>query len=196
MRTLVVFVKEPRAGQVKSRLGRQIGMIEAAWWYRHQTARLLRRLSPDPRWRLVLAVSPDTALRARAWPAALPRAAQGRGHLGQRMARALRQPGTVLVIGSDIPGIGRAEVAEAFRLLGTHDAVLGPATDGGYWAIGIRAGAALPAGALEGVRWSTAHARTDTEASLAPLRIGHAALLRDVDSAVDLAEAQRWSGRV
>ena len=68
--TLFVMLKVPRPGRVKTRLGRDIGMTAAAWWFRHQTARLLRELR-DPRWRLVLAVSPDREGGAsRAWPAA------------------------------------------------------------------------------------------------------------------------------
>ena len=53
MRTLIVMVKEPRAGRVKTRLGRDIGMVPAAWWFRHQSIRTLRRLV-DLRWRTVL----------------------------------------------------------------------------------------------------------------------------------------------
>lgn len=189
---LVIFVKEPQPGRVKSRLARDIGRVEAAWWYRHQTARLIRRLAPDRRWQTVLAVSPDRAVAAgRAWPGAVPRVPQGQGDLGWRMARALRalraHGGPVLVIGSDVPAITPARVAAAFRLLGRHDAVIGPAVDGGYWAIGLRTGAVLPAGALRDVRWSGPHARADTERSLAPLSIGHAAELADVDCGADLA---------
>jgi len=54
------MVKEPRPGRVKSRLGRDIGMVAAAWWFRHQVKRLLRAVE-DPRWQVVLAVSPDNA---------------------------------------------------------------------------------------------------------------------------------------
>ena len=76
-RYLIVMVKEPRPGRVKSRLGRDIGMVAAAWWFRHQVARLLRDVE-DPRWQVVLAVSPDHAgLNSRVWPAHLPRVAQG-----------------------------------------------------------------------------------------------------------------------
>ena len=110
--TLVEMVKEPRPGRVKTRLGRGIGMVAAAWWFRHQVARLLRRVE-DPRWRLVLAVSPDTeGLASRVWPAHLPRMAQGRGDLGDRMGRIFRSlpPGRVCIIGADIPEIGRAHV--------------------------------------------------------------------------------------
>ncbi len=132
-RHLIVMLKEPRAGRVKTRLGRDIGMTGAAWWFRHQTARLLRRLD-DPRWQLWLAVAPDRALTSRAWPAHLPRLAQGPGDLGARMARALATPppGPALVIGGDIPGITRPHIARAFCALGDHDAVFGPAPDGGY----------------------------------------------------------------
>ncbi len=189
-RTLFIFLKEPRPGRVKTRLGREIGMIEAAWWFRHQAARLIRCMGRDPRWRTVLAVSPDRdGLASRVWPARLPRWPQGPGDLGDRMGRVLRAmpPGPVIVIGADIPGLRPAHVAEGFRLLGRYDAVLGPAPDGGYWMIGLkRAARAVPARLFSGVRWSSPDALADTVASLAPLDVGFAATLRDVDEAADL----------
>ncbi|MEY8838791.1 hypothetical protein AB9K41_07140, partial [Cribrihabitans sp. XS_ASV171] len=87
--TLIVMVKEPRPGRVKTRLGAEIGMSAAAWWFRHQAAALLRRLR-DPRWQIRLAVSPDLVILSPAWPPDLPRLPQGRGDLGARMARQLR----------------------------------------------------------------------------------------------------------
>ena len=187
-RHLVVMLKEPRAGRVKTRLGRDIGMVAAAWWVRHQTARLLRRLD-DPSWRLVLAVAPDRAATARAWPAPLPRVAQGPGDLGHRMGRILRRfpPGPVIIVGGDIPGITPAHIVRAFRALGDHDAVLGPATDGGYWLIGLKRTAAPPATLFRDVRWSTGHALTDTIATLPGHRIALTDTLHDIDTAADLA---------
>ena len=120
--TLVVMVKEPHPGRVKTRLGRELGMIAAAWWFRHQVARLLRRVE-DPRWRLVLAVSPDAeGLASRVWPAHLPRMPQGKGDLGDRMRRIFRSlpPGPVCIVGADIPGIDRPHIARAFAALGRH----------------------------------------------------------------------------
>jgi rSAM/selenodomain-associated transferase 1 len=184
---LVVMVKEPRPGRVKTRLGRDIGLVPAAWWMRHQTARTLRRLT-DPRWHLVLAVAPDTALASRVWPGYLPRVPQGTGDLGARMARLLHAPGPVLVVGADIPGLGRAQIARAFALLRGADAVIGPAEDGGFWGIGLRHGRP-PAGLFAGVRWSTAHARADTLATLRGLRVALADPLRDVDTAAALSPA-------
>lgn len=183
------MLKEPRAGRVKTRLGRDIGMVAAAWWYRHQLRRLLRRLR-DPRWQTVLAVAPDVAgLKSRVWPANLARVPQGIGNLGDRMARVMRAaaPGPVCVVGGDIPGITPAHIARAFAALGRHDAVFGPAPDGGYWLIGLKHPRPTPAGLFQGVRWSTRHAMADTVATLPGKRIAMIDTLRDVDAIVDLA---------
>ena len=182
------MLKEPHPGRVKTRLAENLGTVGAAWWFRHQSARLIRRLE-DPRWRLVLAVAPDAeGLASRVWPSRHPRIAQGGGDLGSRMTRVFRglPSGPVCVVGSDIPGIDRFHVARAFKALGGHDAVLGPAPDGGYWLIGMKRSSALPRDLLAGVRWSTEHARADTEAALAPRRVAHIATLRDVDDVADL----------
>ncbi|QUJ76270.1 TIGR04282 family arsenosugar biosynthesis glycosyltransferase [Sulfitobacter albidus] len=187
-RTLVVMLKEPHPGRVKTRLGRDIGRIASAWWFRHQTTRLLRRIE-DPRWRTVLAVSPDAeGMTSRVWPAHLRRTPQGLGDLGDRMARQLRSapPGPVCVIGADVPGITRPRIAEAFAALGAYDAVFGPAPDGGYWLIGLKRTRAIPPGLFDSVRWSSEHALADTQATLPDYRIAHVAMLRDVDTGADL----------
>lgn len=188
IRTLVIMVKEPRPGRVKTRLGRDIGMVGAAWWFRHQTGSLIRRLR-DPRWRIVLAVSPDQQGHvSRVWPADLPRVPQGRGDLGDRMGRMLRiaPKGPVCLIGADVPGITRGHVARAFRALGRSQWVFGPAPDGGYWLVGAQRTAALPTGLFQDVRWSTEHALADTLASVPGGRIAMLDHLRDVDTLADL----------
>ncbi len=187
-RQLVVMLKEPRPGRVKTRLARDIGPIAATWWVRHQTARLLRRLR-DTRWDLVLAVAPDVAsLTSRAWPDDLERIPQGPGDLGARMARVMRSrpPGPVCIVGGDIPGITPAHIVRAFAALGRNDAVFGPAPDGGYWLVGMKRIRAVPASFLQDVRWSTEHALAESRATLPDSRIGLVDTLRDVDTADDL----------
>lgn len=193
-RTLIIFVKEPVAGRVKTRLGRDIGMTSAAWWYRHQSTRLIRNLSADPRWATRLAISPDQAIGSTAWPVGPERVSQGRGDLGARMIRALTTapPGQVVLVGSDIPGITPNHVTRAFKTLHGKDAVFGPARDGGYWLIGLaNSHGTIPQSALTPVRWSTEHALDDSITSLAPLRIALADQLDDVDTVEDLRTLSR-----
>lgn len=185
--TLVVMLKVPQPGRVKTRLGRDIGMTTAAWWLRHQVRGLLRRIK-DPRWDVVLAVAPDVAgLQSRVWPGQFRRWPQGGGTLGDRMQRMMRQAGgPVCVIGADVPGITRARVAEAFAALGANDAVFGPAPDGGYWLIGAKLGARCRPAMLAGVRWSTEYALADSVAALGACRVAFVQTLADVDTVHDL----------
>ncbi len=187
--TLVVMVKVPRPGRVKTRLGAEIGHVSAAWWFRHQVTRLLRRLR-DPRWEIVLAVTPDAeGLRARVWPPDLRRSPQGRGDLGPRMARQLRAglaTGPTCLIGADIPGVTRPHIARAFQALGSHDAVFGPALDGGYWLVGLSPRRAPPPTLFHTARWSSEHALADSRSTLSDHRIAMIDALADVDTAADL----------
>ena len=182
------MVKEPRAGRVKTRLGADIGMTNAAWWFRHNTRALLRRLR-DPRWRIVLAVSPDAqGLQSRFWPKDLPRFAQGHGDIGERMAQALgRVQGPAVLIGADIPGVSRLHIAAAFGALGQSASVVGPASDGGFWLIGLRKTRPKPAGIFDDVRWSGSNTLNDTLPTL-PKPVAVVATLRDVDIGADLRD--------
>lgn len=183
-KTLVIMAKEPRPGRVKTRLAADIGSLPAALWMRGQ----LRRIAGEavsPRWTTVLAVAPDSALRSSLLPT-LPRLAQGSGDLGTRMARLFRTlpAGPILIIGADIPGVRRSHISQAFGLLLRHHAVIGPATDGGYWAVGLDTRRRIPADLFRNVRWSSPHALADTLATL-PLP-AYLTELSDVDTAADL----------
>lgn len=182
------MVKEPQPGRVKTRLGRDIGMTQAAWWFRHQTRALLRNIQ-HPGWQTILAVSPDhIGLKSRVWPPALPRIPQGKGDLGARMVRIFdRLPaGPVVIIGADIPAISRVHISSAFSALGSHEAIFGPSEDGGYWSVGLRRLHPRPRGFLNDVRWSSEHALADSVQTLPNRRIAYLKTLRDVDTVADL----------
>ena len=103
------------------------------------------------------------------------------------MGRIMRSmpPGPVMIIGADVPGIRPGHIGEGFRAL-DQDAVFGPATDGGYWMIGLRR-TRIPATLFQHVQWSTEHALHDTKRSLgSDARIREVATLRDVDTLADL----------
>ena len=93
----------------------------------------------------------------------------------------------VCVIGSDAPQITRADIAAAFSGLKRHDAVIGPAEDGGYWLLALNGPA--PEGLLDGMRWSHEETRNDLERQLSLHGMERVRLLRrlrDVDEASDL----------
>jgi rSAM/selenodomain-associated transferase 1 len=191
-RHLVIMAKAPRLGRVKRRLAAEIGAVEALCFYRRMLARLARELGTDPRWRCWLYVTPDRSARmARPWPAGLARRPQGRGDLGARMRRPLAElpPGPVVIVGSDIPALARRHVAAAFKALGNHPLVFGPAADGGYWLIGVRRRPHLPC-LFHKVRWSSAHALGDTLAGLD--RRHRVALLETLEDVDDGPSFLRW----
>lgn len=194
---LVMMVKEPLAGRVKTRLTREAGMAAALRFYRVTSTNLIRRLGNDPRWQLVLAVSPDRAICARAWPAGIRRIPQGPGNLGDRMGRLLheRGPCATIIIGSDIPAIRPAYIARAFHMLGRSDAVFGPAADGGYWLVGMKPYRPAP-DIFRNVRWSSPYALKDTLANLDGRKVAYTQTLEDVDDAEALSRIGHMGMRV
>ena len=187
-RHLIVLARAPQLGRVKRRLAAAIGDVAARRFYREMLLGDLGRLA-GPGWVPWLALTPPRfAARGRTWPCGWRRFAQGSGDLGRRMADALGRfwPDPAVLVGADIPDLDRAHIVRAFRALESHDVVLGPATDGGFWLIGIRRGfprAACTARALfQGVRWSSATTLADTVARLSPrFRVALIDRLSDVD---------------
>jgi uncharacterized protein len=193
---LVIFAKAPVAGSVKSRLARQLGVALATRFARQCAQALLARVAFDRRWETVIAATPYAQHVGRFWPAGIGRCAQGPGDLGERMQRIMANlpPGPLVIVGTDIPAVRAAHIAQAFRALGRHDAVFGPAGDGGYWLVGLRRRPRVPR-AFRGVRWSSRHALADTLDNLRDRNVYFLAVLGDVDDARDFAATAGAFGR-
>ena len=181
--TLIVFARAPAIGVGKTRLARDVGRVEAWRAYRAMGAPLIRTLARDPRWRTVVRMAPD---RAR-WPGVRSEG-QGRGGLGERLARALRAHAhaPVAVIGTDTPEVTPDRVWRAFRAT-RAGVVLGPAADGGFWLLALGPAQARRA-RFPGVRWSTEHTLADTRAALG----GRAVLLETLTDIDDGEALRRW----
>jgi glycosyltransferase A (GT-A) superfamily protein (DUF2064 family) len=177
-------------GLAKTRLARGVGLV-AAWRTKRRLDAYTCRVARSAGWETILAVAPQSDLQARfpgVWPSDLRRIGQGRGDLGGRMSRALVAFGRVpvCIIGSDLPDLRQADLALAFRALNRTDVVLGPATDGGFWLIGMAPRAARQA-RLAPVRWSSPHTLSDTLACLpVSWRVRFLRELEDVDDAASL----------
>jgi uncharacterized protein len=184
--TLIIFAKSPRMGVSKTRLAKGIGTAKA-WRVKRALDAFTCRVAMGSRaWRTVLAIAPardEQAAFPGAWPMGLPRIGQGSGDLGQRMAGALRRfgRGPVCIIGSDLPGLKTRDLSQTFSMLRRKDVVFGPASDGGFWLIGMSARCARKA-LLESIKWSRPTTLADTLISLpSHWKVGFLRELEDVD---------------
>jgi uncharacterized protein len=182
--TLVVLAKAPRAGHSKTRLCPPCTPREAAALAQAALVDTLEAVLATPARRRVLVLDGP----AGDWlPAGFDVVAQRGGGLDERLAGAFADVGgPALLVGMDTPQVTPGDLSGGLARLmapGT-DAVLGPAPDGGYWAIGLRA--ADPRAFL-GVPMSTAHTGRAQLARLRGLGLRVALLpaLRDVDRIAD-----------
>ena len=145
---LILFTRYPEAGKTKTRLIPALGAQGAADLQKRMTEHVVAQI------KIFLAVEDVAAeihyaggndLLLQDWlTTALPCLSQGGGSLGERLELAFSAAfasgaGRVVIVGSDCPGLNPANFAEAFAALASHDLVLGPATDGGYYLIGLTA---------------------------------------------------------
>ena len=142
------------------------------------------------RWQRALQRQGDWTLNSR-----LRLTMQGGGNLGCRMQRQLRQgfasgARQVVLIGTDLPGLECRDLTTALALLQRQHLVIGPATDGGYWLIGMnRAGfRRAGAGLMSGIAWGGAEVLAQTLEQAGQLGIPAVQLRRqrDLDDHADL----------
>ena len=188
---IIVFVKAPRPGFVKTRLAIVIGDEAACEAYRQLTETVLAKLASLPN--VEIRFTPDDAKdEIKSWLrkgwGAKP---QGEGDLGQRMHRAFKEAdGPAIIIGSDCPYLETSDLQAASDTLQTHDAVMGPAADGGFWLIGL----ATPCPAIfEGVHWSTHTVLIETLANAELMNLSFQ-LLRELIDVDTVEEWKKWSG--
>ncbi len=157
---LIVLVKYPEPGKVKTRLAKSIGAARAAELYREFAARTFQtsaRLAHAVRFAAFTPREKEAELRAM-FPGEEQWLEQHSSpDLGARMYEAFSAVlalgyRRVLTIGTDSPTLPLAYLEEAAAKLNEHDLVLGPAEDGGYYLIGLKA---APSALFEGVAWST-----------------------------------------
>ncbi len=199
--TLIVFVKEPRPGGVKTRLAREVGAERAAEIYRALAETELRATAPASAsigadYERAFYFAPAGArLAVEEWLAPLVGAEaracfpQAGSDLGQRMARAFaecfaRGARRVAIIGSDVPTCTRAHVTAAFAALHAHDVAIGPTHDGGYYLLAL---SCEQPELFRDVAWSTPAVLTTTllRAQALGLRVARLQTLRDVDTLDD-----------
>jgi uncharacterized protein len=188
-RALIIFVKNPALGKVKTRLAKTIGEQAALDAYLQMLAYMRATAVQVEVDRVVYYA--DYIDEADAWSRpAFSKALQATGDVGERMAAAFADLfaqgyGQVALVGSDFLDIQVQHLNQAYRALDHHDCVLGPAQDGGYYLVGMRA---LQADIFQNRTWS--HAKVLAEALASLQKAGKTvALLPELS---DIDEAEDW----
>ncbi|MCU0587673.1 MAG: TIGR04282 family arsenosugar biosynthesis glycosyltransferase [Syntrophobacteraceae bacterium] len=158
-REILVFVRYPEPGRVKTRLAAGVGDRAAARLYRAFVEDVLAVCRSTSHPLTVLVSEPDALDNTRRWLGGdhAYGAQEGSG-LGERMSMAFQRAfergcGQAVLIGSDIPDLPADRIEESFEALGSADAVIGPSGDGGYYLIGFRSRGFRRA-VFQGVAWS------------------------------------------
>lgn len=193
---VILLLKYPEKGEVKSRLGRQLGEELVVGLYRNFILDMLSTLEGSGV-RYSLSFYPPRSLVAlREWlgPSRYYFPQRGSDHPERLMNTFLdafsRGEERVVVLASDVPDITKEVIIEGIRSLERNDAVVGPSPDGGYYLIGFRRDAFLPE-AFRGVAWSTSQALSDTLSRMRDLTVHHLPFWPDIDMEGDLHELVR-----
>lgn len=188
---IIIFAKAPRPGQAKTRLIPALGAAGAAALAERMLIHTVRQAELARLGRVELCCAPldDPAWQGLHLPETVIMSDQGTGALGERMARAsqrvLSAHESVLLIGTDCPGLTAERLREVARALSRSDAVMVPAVDGGYVALGLRR---FDSRVFEEIPWSTSEVAARTLERFSHLRWRHHVLAaeHDIDEPADL----------
>lgn len=196
---IIIFTRYPEPGKVKTRLVPYLGKEQTAQIHRQLSERIIRQVLPVQERRRVLIslfYSGGSLRQMKEWlqhPFVYQK--QQGDDIGIRMAAAFqsawqRDTRRAVLIGTDCPSMNADIVDQALEKLLSHDLVLGPAHDGGYYLIGLRAD--LPAEQLnslfQNLSWggSDVFRQTVNRAGLYGLRVAALEKLHDIDRVEDL----------
>jgi uncharacterized protein len=190
-RLLMLFVRNPELGKVKTRLAASVGPEIALDIYLHllrHTRDITQELPLDK-----VVYYSDRVEENDLWPDQhYHKKLQPAGDLGDKMKAAFEAAfadgyTSVVIIGSDCAQLTADIINEAFDGLEDHEVVIGPALDGGYYLLGMQH---LYPELFENKRWSTEHVFPDTLYDIERLHLSHTLLpsLSDVDKLEDLQE--------
>ena len=192
---VLVFVKSPVAGRTKTRLAGSIGYYHAVNLYRCFVMDITKTISQTPFQVVIFCHPPGSEIVLKDWLGdAFEYDAQTGADLGMKMARAFKkvfdkQFDRAVLIGSDIPDLPEQMIHQAFLNLETHDAVVGPAYDGGFYLIGFRSDS-FDNDIFDGILWSrdTVFAQMSERLSIYGLQTCLLPRWRDVDTYSDLKD--------
>lgn len=186
---IIIFIKNPVAGKVKTRLAATVGNERALEIYLELVAHTLEIVKHIEAAKFIyFSDEIDIAIGFKDVP--FYAAAQKGEDLGKRMENAFADTFAnlyrrVIIIGTDCPGIDTKGLQSAFNKLTDADVVIGPATDGGYYLLGMREPQPM---LFRNIEWSTSMVLQATTAHCINNNISYVMLpeLSDIDEEKDL----------
>lgn len=190
---ILLFVKSPATGRVKTRLAAEIGQEAAVGLYKCFVEDLLATVEKFGGDFVLCFHPPEAKSDLLQWLGEqysyTPQAGNG---LGERLKNAFADAfeqgfSKVVAIGSDSPDLPEDYLRQAFERLESHDAVIGPSSDGGYYLIGFSE-VSFVADAFDDIAWSTSTVCDQTRTRLKTLELNFhlLPLWHDVDTRSDL----------
>jgi uncharacterized protein len=191
---IIIFVRNPELGKVKTRLAATIGDEKTLAVYKallQHTRSIVDDVHADKFVFYTDAINPNDI-----WNDYF-KLIQSTGDLGKKMQDAFKLVfnlgyNHVCIIGSDCYDLSTATIREAFTALKTKEVVLGPANDGGYYLLGTRH---IYVALFEDKQWSTATVLANTEKDCKDLNLSYHLLptLVDIDDIEDLKQTELYN---
>lgn len=186
---LIIFMKAPIVGRVKTRLAYSIGVEPATMMYRLMCEHCLNLALPQS-CDIIIAYDDEEKATLPSYLKEKTLFYQTGDDLGERMHNAFKRVfeqgyKSAILIGSDIPEVDECILEEAFSLLAQNDAILSPTYDGGYYLIGFHQKTFCKE-AFEGITYSQKDVYANTLLKLSHLRVTKGEMLRDIDTFEDL----------
>jgi rSAM/selenodomain-associated transferase 1 len=189
---LMIFVKNPEKGKVKTRLAKSVGDLEALLVYKKLLNYTVQVASGVPVSRQVW-YSSFIDYKDSIDQGVFEKRLQEGDDLGARMKKAFARAfdegfDRVLIIGSDCPGLTEEVILNAFNVLDSHQVVIGPSEDGGYYLLGMRK--FIP-DLFSDVNWSTETVYEKTVETVKNMGLSYSTLpvLNDIDTEADLRDS-------
>lgn len=184
---IIIFARNPKLGKVKTRLAKTIGDFAALETYKilmKHTANMVEKSNAEK-----IMFYSEYIDHNDVWAKIkCKKVKQSEGDLGEKMQTAFEYAfelgyKKIVIIGSDVYSLKTEHIDSAFTQLQTHDVVIGPAHDGGYYLLGLNF--IIPE-LFEQKKWGTSSVLENTLADLNKLNVTLLEPLNDIDTYEDL----------
>ncbi|MCH7518951.1 MAG: TIGR04282 family arsenosugar biosynthesis glycosyltransferase [Candidatus Dadabacteria bacterium] len=192
--TLIIFLKYPEAGKVKTRLAKEVGAQKAADIYSYMAKKIIGNVLDKDCYRTIIFYDPpEKENEIKTWLEnkqcqIIPQAGET---LGDKIIDAFAQvfssgADKAVIIGTDCIDISSKTITKAIKSLKGVDVVLGPAEDGGYYLLGLSS--RIPE-IFHEIEWSTGRVLNQTLERIKEKKLNYELLktLKDIDTIDDLS---------